>query len=198
MTNPAPFNKSGPWKEGRQGAASLCYINLQPEALERVLAHHASVGIRASLVCTKILPNLSILAERNWDLLAGQDPELHLNLKKLDGQSKRGCFEPNMPTGDQAETLYRLSTVDADIPAPAPDLLTPLPSHEAPTDPVQLLNRIEEVVTKAEWGIWRIDGRVLNAMGDHGHQHLLQRLGDHHARIWCAPIRDIALWQPAS
>ncbi|MCC5850310.1 MAG: hypothetical protein JJU29_19670 [Verrucomicrobia bacterium] len=189
---------TGPWKEGREGAASLCYIDLQPEELDHVLRHHAAVGIRASLVCNDLHPNLSLPAERNWDLVAGrEDPDLLSGLQKLDGCPERGCFLPTDSLSDPARFLYRLGTSDGVIPSPGPDLSAPLPSRKAPADTDMLLNGIEADVGKAHWGVWRIDSAILAEMGVTAHERLLQKLGDHHARIWCAPIRDIAGWQPA-
>lgn len=187
----------GPWKENRQGAVSLCYLGLEAEALETVLAHHAAVGIRASLVCDTVRPDSSVPAERNWDLMAGSpDPDLLRSLHHLDGRSDRGCFFSGQAHPDSTGCLYQLSTQEDVIKAPAPDLTMPLPSFPAPADVPRVLDWIEAVVQKGHWLILRIDATCVSDMGTDQHRRLLQRLGDHHARIWCAPIRDIALFQP--
>ena len=58
----------GPWKEGRHGAASLCYDGVDAAALAWVVAHHARVGIRATLITRSNEEPPAILAGRNWDL----------------------------------------------------------------------------------------------------------------------------------
>ncbi|MCC5844464.1 MAG: hypothetical protein JJU05_09450 [Verrucomicrobia bacterium] len=184
------------WKEGRQGAVSLCYLGLNPPERDWVLAHHAAVGIRASRVCDRAEPCLSLPVERNWDLLSDrEDADLHTALSALDGRSERGCFVPETHPAVPAGTLYTLSTREEVIEAPEPDLSKPLPSFAVSADADFVLDWIECVVAKGHWLILRLDAKCLSEMNRAGHQTLLQRLGDHHARIWCAPVRDIATWR---
>lgn len=205
----------GPWKENRQGAVSLCYLGLEPNALEMVLAHHAAVGIRASLVCGAVEPLLSVPAERNWDLLADrEDTDLLTALARIDGHADRGVYFPGEAVAGSDKFLYQLSAREDVIPAPhssrvtphsslnlipssAPDVTQPLPSFPAPADVSLVLDWIEAVVQKGRGLILRIDTACISEMGPDQHRRLLQRLGDHHARIWCAPIRDIALFRHA-
>lgn len=51
--------------------------------------------------------------------------------------------------------------------------------------------RIEAACRDPAWTVWRLDGEVLDALGEAGHAALLNWLGQEHARIWCAPVRDI-------
>ena len=192
----SPSFSAGLWKEGREGATSLCYVGLDDAALDIVFRHHAAVGIRASLVCGTVEAKYSVPAERNWDLLAGRpDPELICALHQLDGRrSERGYFAPMDPLPDPDAFLYHLSDRADVIQGPRHDLPTPLPSGRAPADANLLMTQIESVVQKGQWVIYRIDATTLDAMGAAAHRNLLRQLGDQHARIWCAPIRDIALW----
>lgn len=64
----------GPWKEGRQGAASLWYESLSESDLTWVAEHHAAVGIRAS-VSPSDGPLAEVLVGRRWDLRS-QPPDL--------------------------------------------------------------------------------------------------------------------------
>lgn len=190
------INKSPIWKENRQGAVSLCYHGLSAPEQEWVLAHHAAVGIRASIVCEEAEPWLALAAERNWDLLAGRDDALlRASLSELDGRTERGCFLPDGLSALPPGTLYRLGTLEETIRGPEPDLTKPLPSFAAPPDVGLLLDWIWSVVLNAGWLILRMDDTCVNQMGLAAHQKLLQRLGDEHARIWCAPIRDVAQWK---
>ncbi|TVR45976.1 MAG: hypothetical protein EA402_03410 [Planctomycetota bacterium] len=131
------------WKEGRQGAASLCYGILTPAQWPWVVEHHRRVGIRAS-VAASIEPELQErLLERHWDLGATVEHALSL----------------------------------------------PLPLELGPAQAA-----IEAVVQAKQWRVWTVHAETLVGLGQEGHQQLLSWLGDHHARIWCAPQRDIAAW----
>ncbi len=54
---------------------------------------------------------------------------------------------------------------------------------------------IAAVAEAGEWGVWRINDAALAGWGADGHSRLLSWLGSQHARIWCAPRRDIAAWR---
>lgn len=184
------------WKEGRHGAVSLCYLNLTDPEFGWVLEHHAAVGIRASLVCDRADPQLALPAGRNWDLLAGgDDPGLISALTALDGRNERGGFRLEVEPAAPSDWVFTLSTQAEVIPGPEPDLSKPLPSFATPADVDLILDWIEAEVAKGRWLILRVDHACLREMGREAHQRLLQCLGDHHARIWCAPVRDIAVWR---
>ncbi len=133
---------SGPWKEGRAGAASLFYADLPPGILAWVADHHAAVYIRASVAGADAAWS-DTLASRHWDVL---------------------------PAGD----------------GPGHPLL-----RGAGTDALALRDGIDEVVGRGAWAIWRFTAADLLAMGPEAHASLLRWLGEHHGRVWCAPIRDI-------
>jgi hypothetical protein len=59
------------------------------------------------------------------------------------------------------------------------------------TDVTGLRKRIEAACRDSRWTIWRLDGEAVDALGAEGHAAILNWLGQEHARIWCAPIRDI-------
>jgi hypothetical protein len=79
---------------------------------------------------------------------------------------------------------------------PGPDLRRPLPSMAAEGTESAMRKAIDDVVERGQWAIWRLDADAVERMTPAGHARLLQWLGDHHMRIWCAPIRDIGTWQP--
>lgn len=184
---------SGPWKEGRVGAASLCYVALDPTELLRVAAPHARVGIRATVACHQVVPPLSELAARNWDLARAPDaaPET------FDGPTRRvRLLASDDAPGERLEQdLLLVADRPGSIPHPYPDLREPVPSQPAPQTVDALIDGIEAVVLAGAWAIWRIDGPRLGAWSDAELDRLLSWLGQHHARIWCAPIRDIATWR---
>jgi len=99
-----------------------------------------------------------------------------------------------------AERNWHLATAKAagvgegSMSPPGVPLPSPLICRVAPSDGRQIIASIEETVPSGLWTIWRIEPAVLDEMGPHGHATLLKRLGDQHARIWCAPVRDIAEW----
>ena len=134
----------GRWKEGRHGAASLCYDGIGGEALAWVAAHHARVGIRATLVTRGDEAIHATLAGRNWELASA-----------------------------------------------------PPDGTAAPAGAAEAQAAIAAVAEAGGWGIWRIDAAALAAWGADGHSRLLGWLGSQHARIWCAPRRDIAAWRDA-
>ncbi len=163
---------TGPWKEGRYGAVSLCYHDLPAELLEAVVAHHAAVGIRATLAGGGAAAVMDLLAQRNWDLPA------------RDALVQRVTFP--IPTA-----TYQLGINPGTmLPPPAP-LPAELPSLPVPSDGNAMQALIESVVAQQQWVIVRMDGPALTALGLPAHQALMKWLGTHHARIWCAPVRDI-------
>ena len=134
----------GRWKEGRHGAASLCYDGVGGEVLAWVAAHHARVGIRATLIAHGDEALHATLTGRNWELVSG-------------------------PPAGQA----------------------------APAGAAAAQAAIAAVAEAGDWGVWCIDAATLAGWGVDGHSHLLGWLGSQHARIWCAPRRDIAAWLAA-
>ncbi len=134
----------GRWKEGRHGAASLCYVGVSSEDLAWVAAHHARVGIRATLIAHGDAALHTVLAGRNWELTSAP------------------------PAGQAA----------------------PAGSDEAQA-------AVAAVAEAGDWGVWHIDAAILAGWGVDGHSRVLGWLGSQHARIWCAPHRDIAAWLAA-
>lgn len=200
MLDSAP---QGPWKEGRAGGASLCYLPLPPGGLELVAKHHAAVGIRATLACDAIRDeDLRPLVGRNWDLAVLAplaDETLPPSLAALDGRASRGwVWTEAAHVAPEGLPLYQLSTLRGSVEQPGPSLASPLPSLVAEETPEAMMNAIEEVVGQGRWGVWRLDAATLERWTPAGHARLLRWLGDHHARIWCAPIRDIGTWQRPS
>ncbi len=191
----------GRWKEGRAGAASLCYLGLAPSSLAEVARHHAAVGIRATVACLSGVSGLDVLVERNWDLALWRtpvDPLLPARLTSLDGRTERGWVDPpSEPPADATGCLYRVSMDAGSVPTPAPSLASMLPSRTLPAEVEAAQEAIERIVAEEGWAIWRIGEEQLARLGSEGHARLLSWLGDHHARIWCAPVRDIATWRPA-
>ncbi len=169
---------NGPWKEGRVGGASLCYIRLRADQLDAVATHHAAVGIRATVAGHPASATLQTLAERNWDLAELITPDTTnsgLLLHRTD------------PPGYQLTTVTGLVPPKQSPPAALPSMPSPdsLPAWQA---------EIEAAMSQHHWGIWRIDAAGLDALTLRTHANLLRWLGDHHARIWCAPIFDIHRW----
>lgn len=200
--------KSGIWKEGRQGGASLCYIGLDDEAIKMVMHRHADVGIRATLACERIPSKVDTLLERNWDLAAYGDKQLAVTtaaaLKVCDSRHCRGWILPHTAEADDGTAAiagphsfveYRVVFSDGVISQPKPDLSQPLPARWLPDQLQEAKDAITGIVDSGQWIIWLVDAATLDRMGTTQHHQLMQWLGDHHARIWCAPIRDIANWK---
>jgi len=133
---------SGPWKEGRAGAASLFYVDVPSETLAWVAENHAVVYIRASVAGAGDAWSAT-LAARNWDL------------------------------------------------HPAGACPAHLPLRDAGANALDLRVLIDSVVGRGKWAVWRFTADDLSRMGPDAHAALLQWLGEHHGRVWCAPIRDI-------
>ncbi|MEI7766424.1 MAG: hypothetical protein WCJ97_03190 [Phycisphaerae bacterium] len=163
---------TGLWKEGRYGAVSLCYHDLPAGQLETVVAHHAAVGIRATLADEGAAVVMDLLTQRNWDLPA------------RDAVDQRVTFPISAAT-------YQLGINPGAMLPPPASLPAELPSLPVLADGNAMQALIESVVTQQQWVIVRMDGPALTALGLPAHQALMQWLGTHHARIWCAPIRDI-------
>ena len=136
---------NGPWKEGRQGAASLCYRDISAATLTWVLAHHAAVGIRATLVGCSDEDLAATARQRNWDL------------------------------AEHAPADVQRADADARV----------------------LRQRIDGVASAGDWAVWLLEEATLTQMGEAGHADLLRWLGDEHARIWCAPVKDISAFAAA-
>jgi hypothetical protein len=71
------------------------------------------------------------------------------------------------------------------------DLTTAEPAGMVSAEAAGLRERVEKACTGNDWTIWRLDGAVLTALGAEAHGALLNWLGQEHARVWCAPVRDI-------
>lgn len=188
---------NGPWKEGRSGGASLCYISPDPETLRWVMEHHAKVGIRAT-VAGVVAADLERLArERNWDLasLAGS---LGGHRPLEERPSERGLVHgPDFSAEAGAGSwLYQVTGRSGEIAGPGVVEAQALPSHVGMSEMDGLMERINRVVEVGAWAIWRLDEVTLQAMRPNAHRALLAWLGEHHGRIWCAPVRDIAAWRP--
>jgi hypothetical protein len=63
------------------------------------------------------------------------------------------------------------------------------------TDVTGLRESIEAACRSDGWTIWRLDAKAVEELGATGHAALLNWLGQEHARVWCAPIRDIQRFQ---
>jgi hypothetical protein len=129
------------WKDGREGAATLCYFQPSEEMLIWIATNHFAVGIRATVITTQNTNLVSKIIQKNWDVCPSLQPEW--------------------------ETESLPSTCEA----------------------AQLA--IESVVKAGGWSCWIMKAETWTAPT---HRSLLSWLGDHHARIWCAPRRDIAAW----
>ncbi len=186
-------NHQGPWKEGRVGGVSLAYVNLEADDLAAVAAHHAAVGIRATVAADPDTPGLAEVATRNWDLAlrAGHDQDAPAKLTALDGKPERGIVITHSANGEPGDRLYRLSEAPGTIDSPPATPPDPLPSLVPPTELASLQRDIEAVMATHGWVIYRFDADTLAAFGRDQHAALLRWLGDHHARIWCAPVRDL-------
>ncbi len=67
-----------------------------------------------------------------------------------------------------------------------------LPQPRTEHDPATIQTLIAAAKPTGEWLIWEFTPETLDHLGPAGHKALLQWLGDEHARVWCAPIKDIA------
>jgi len=191
----------GKWKEGRIGGVSLCYVDPGRTELGWVIEHHAAVGIRASLAVRQtevIAAHLQTVAERNWDLAvrSGADNELLREaLERIDSRPTRGLLIEPGQTPDSADWLYRITEGPGAISPEtrlSPENLLGATAANGAVEP--LIAAMDEVLTTELWRIWLIDNTSLHALGQTGHAALLRFLGDHHDRIWCAPVRDILGW----
>lgn len=189
----------GPWKEGRAKAISLCYVDLTPAQCGIVATNHARVGIRGTLALRDAREGLRPLVERNWDLAVMDTlpPYVTAELAELDGRHKRGVLLLSGQLAGVRTAEYRIRTAPGTIAAKGSNLDEELPSLVALADAVKLRGQMECAGVDGQWSIWRIDSHVLDAMGDADHASLLTWLGEHHSRIWCAPVRDIAQFRAA-
>ncbi len=172
---------TGIWKEGRVGAASLVYHGLDDAALAQVMEHHAAVGIRATVLGPQAEEVLALLRHRAWDVAMAEDGD-------------HGVIQVDETIRPLTAALYHVTTSPGEIAGPLAGRQRVLPSHRLPTGQEAARQAIEAVVERQAWAIWRIDAAVLADLGRPGHAAVLRWLGDEHARIWCAPIRDIHAW----
>lgn len=66
----------------------------------------------------------------------------------------------------------------------------PLP-YTTPTDLPSLQSRVEEAMSLNRGLVLKWNPQQLATLGPIAHQALLRWLGDHHARIWCAPLSNL-------
>lgn len=196
-----PTYGDGPWKEGRAGAASLCYLNPSGPHLAALADMHARVGIRATLATATPGDLGPELVKRNWDLALPSpdaDAEVAARLFALDGRPVRGVVCPGAaPLGASAHALYRLSFMPGTLSA-AEALPADLPTLAPSTNAEDVMAAVDAVVRQRRWGIWVFGDAALSALGSDGHARLLSWLGGHHGRVWCAPVRDIAAYVRAA
>lgn len=186
---------NGPWKEGRIGGVSLCYEGLSGAWLEIVTQHHARVGIRATVVCATADDALRPLAELNWDLALGAPFSAAAELQAIDKNHDRGVFvREKAAIPDNMAICYKVSEVSGILPTPGLGQTGQLPSLMASGGIDELQAAMEATAAAGAWGIWRFNQNALDKLGEKEHQQLLSWLGDNHARIWCAPVRDISRW----
>lgn len=193
---------NGPWKEGRLGAVSLCYCDPAPEALSWIIEHHRAVGIRATLALTTVdalSAHLPLLVERNWDLIPCASPaatETIASLDALDHRPARGILlADDAAESGTSQVMYQLVARPGEV---VPDTRLPecptLPARRVDEKIETLLDACRSVLTTAVWHIRLIDPPALAKLGQPDHARLLRFLGDHHDRIWCAPVKDILQW----
>lgn len=179
---------TGPWKEGRCGAASLCYWQLTAEQHSWVLDHHQAVGIRATMAMPADQAHAKECTERNWDCALLADAETANS-----GAGHIWLQAPPYPA-TLTNAAYLAHLGPGCMPAPQAVTTSALPAQYLPPCLELAQGAIETVVAQQAWAIWYCDGPQLAALRKEAHRQLLSWLGDHHARIWCAPIRDIANW----
>lgn len=184
------------WKEGRHGAASLCYAGLTEPDLARIVPLHARVGIRATLLVPPPVRVPPLLAGRNWEIAPDPLQTVHPDgVVAPEGDALSARMVPAPPQLPQSAKDAPASCM---ISRHAPRLSSPLPTIPADPDPHAFRDAVEAVVAEGAWVIWWIPRATLHEWGEEGFAGILRWLGDHHARIWCAPVRDIAqwLWEP--
>jgi hypothetical protein len=52
----------------------------------------------------------------------------------------------------------------------------------------------DRVVERGEWILWRLEGSPGGSPRREVHREMLRWLGDHHMRIWCAPVGNIRVF----
>ena len=192
-------HRKGPWKEGRSGGISLCYLDLHADQLTAVAEHHAAVGIRATVICRTSSAPLAALVTRNWDLAATADASVEAlaDLATLDGRTERGFLQERPAESVPPGALYVLRPGADTVASPGVDLARPLPMLPSEGSLPAAQDAFEHVVSRGHWGLVQVTGEDLDRLTMDDHRRLLSWLGDHHARIWCAPVRDIATWRPS-
>jgi hypothetical protein len=171
------------------------------------MEHHSKVGIRATLACVNTPQEIDKLVERNWDLAVNGDEQqaaaTAASLRERDGRDTRGWVSPMADALDSQSrllggrndfVLYRVALKEGVITQPQPLLDRPLPAQWLPSTLNEAMRAIDVVVMASHWAIWLVDAHRLDCLEAAQHQRLLHWLGEHHARIWCAPIRDVATW----
>jgi hypothetical protein len=172
-------------------------VDLSPLELRMVAAHHARVGIRATVACRSVHGELQTVAERKWDLalLDGAAEGVGQALEKVDGRGERGLVCLSDPCGESGCATYCLTALVGAIggfrEGDPPCAGEVLPSFTVIPHVAALCEQVERVSAGGCWSIWRMDAAVLGAMGAVGHASWLGWLGQHHARIWCAPVLDV-------
>jgi len=199
----------GQWKEGRAGCCSLLYGDVRPSPMDRVLANHAAVGIRAT-VCRGSIAEDQVAEDQiaEGQIAEGQIAEGQIAEDQIAVAAGRNwdlCERTSRP-GEGHES-YRCGLRPGDAAAPAVSVSAErggvvglgqigevLPLNPAGGPVEALMERIESVVAEEQWIIVRLNGADIDGLGENGHRTLLSWLGDHHARIWCAPVIDIYAW----
>lgn len=183
---------TGLWKEGRSGAASLCYWQLSLEQQSWVLAHHQAVGIRATLAVSAGETHPHECGERNWDCALLEDASATDTDPAV--EAGRICLQAPPYPASLTSAAYLVQLCPGRLATPQAVTAAALPSQYLPPRCDLAQVAIESVVQQQAWAIWHCDGTQLAALGRESHRQLLSWLGDHHARIWCAPVFDIVRW----
>jgi len=152
--------------------------------MDDVLANHAAVGIRAS-VCAAGLNDAQrrSASERKWDLCEKV-------ARSADGRTLYQC---GLMASEDVEHPLVAADGDGDAMAKG-QVLNVLPSVPCPGSVTALMREVEAVVADEKWLIMRLTGDDIDTLSHGEHARLLSWLGDHHSRIWCAPVMDIFQW----
>jgi hypothetical protein len=110
----------------------------------------------------------------------------------------RGCAPPPLAPGIHAELTRKnwdvsargFVNTDSLLPHLGGTWPDPIP-YAATTDLHSLQSRVEEAMSRNLGIVFKWDLPQLTALGATTHHALLRWLGDHHARIWCAPLSNL-------